>query len=87
MKTQLSSSSGGFRLRLQLFQMLALSVELRADDLYLVDCLRRIAELAWWPKPVRVGGMSKPELVEACKRQVQLHFTLSAVLAKIERQL
>ena len=66
--------------------MLAFRVELRADDLYLVDCLRRIAELARWTKPVRVGGSSEPELVDARKRQVQPDLLLSAVLAKIERQ-
>jgi len=81
MKTALSSHSGGFRLSLHLLHVLTFRVEFCADDLHLIDCLRCVAEFAWWAETVRVGGSSKPELVDALKRQVEFDFILGTVLA------
>ena len=67
--------------------MLAFSVEFCADDLYLVDCFRRVAEFAWWAETVRVGGSSEPELVDARIRQVEFDLILGTVFAQIERQM
>ena len=81
MKTALSPRSGGFRFRFHLLQMLTFRVKFRAYDLHLIDCLRRVAEFAWWTEPVRVRGSSEPELVDAFKRQVEFDFVLGTVFA------
>ena len=81
MKTALSPRSGGFRFRLHLLQMLTFRIKFRTYDLHLVDCLRRVAEFAWWTEPVWVRGSSEPELVDALKRQVEFDFVLGTVFA------
>jgi hypothetical protein len=64
--------------------MLTFSIELCSYELDLIDGLRGIAELAWRTEPLWIGRCPKPQLIDSCESEIQLHLVTCAVFTKIE---